>query len=204
MASQVEVANRALQKCGVTKRLGTFEDDNQKGRAIRSCYNTLRDAELSANAWTFAVVRAQIAADSATPAFDYLFQFQLPADFLRKIPTRPLVAELPDNNAREGDKILSNNPGPLNIRYISKEVDEELWHALFVEGLAARIAFEICEELTQSTSKKDALASEYIEFINQAKQQNAIEKGIVRTNVDDWEAVRYGNNRNVAWYDGSN
>jgi hypothetical protein len=164
----------------------------------------LRDAELSNNSWTFAIVRTQISASTGTPDFDYLYKFQLPSDFVRKAPTRPLVTEFGDGNVREGNFILSNDPGPLNIRYISNTVDEELWHSLFAEGLASRIAFEIVEELTQSSAKKDGLASEYVKFISQARQQNAIEKGPVLPNVDDWEAVRYGGNRNVPWYDGSN
>jgi hypothetical protein len=204
MASKVQVANRALQKVGVTQRLGTIDDAGLEGRAIRTCYDSLRDAELSNNAWTFAIVRTSIAADTASPDYDYLYQYQLPSDFVRKAPTRPLLTEFGDGNVREGNFILSNDPGPLNIRYVSNNVDEEFWHPLFVEGLAARIAFEIAEELTQSSSKQDSLATAYVKFISQAKRQNAIEKGIVRPNVDDWEAVRSGGYRNVPWYDGTN
>jgi hypothetical protein len=203
VSSKVQIANRALQKCGVTQRLGTFEDNSQEGRAIRTCYDILKAAELQANVWTFAVRRVQLSADTETPAFDYTYQFQLPADFLRLAPLRPKIAEAANDYQIEGRKLLTNSPGPIPLRIVSKTADEEWFHAMFVEGLAARVAFEICEELTQSSSKKDGLASEYVKFISMAKTQNAIEKGPVQPSVDSWETVRQGGSRNTIWYDGS-
>ena len=203
MSSKLQIANRALQKVGVTKRLGTFDDAGQEGRAIRTCYDILKAAELQANIWTFAVRRVQLSADTETPAFDYLYQFQLPADFVKLAPLRPMASEIQDDYQIEGRKILSNSPGPINLRIVSKTVDEEWFHPIFVEGFASRIAFETCEELTQSSAKKDGLASEYVKFIGQARRQNAIENGPVMPSVDPWETIRRGGNRNTQWYDGS-
>lgn len=197
--SKLTVANRALQKVGLAKRLGTFEDNSQAGRAIRDCYDTLKKAELQGNVWTFAVRRLQISAETETPAFDHLYQFQLPSDFLKMAPRLPMTAKLPDDYVVEGRKVLSSDAGPLNLRIVSSDAKESEFHALFVEGLAARIGFEVCEELTQSSAKKDTLATEYIKFISDAKLQNAIEKGPVRPNVDNWESVRQGGGRNVPW-----
>ncbi len=203
MSSKLVIANRALQKCGVPKRLGTFEDDSQKGRAIRTCYDTLKNAELQNNAWTFSIRRVQLAALSSTPAFEYTFEYQLPADFLALAPLRPTKSDFSDDYEIEGRKLLSNSPGPVNLRIISRDTTEEWFHPLFVEGLASRIAYEIVEELTQSTSQKDSLATDYVKFISQARLRNAIEKGHVRSHIDSYEAVRFSGNRQTAWYDGS-
>ena len=49
---------------------------------------------------------------------------------------------------------------------------------MFCEGLAARIALEVCEPLTQSTAKLGAIAKVYQEWIDQARTVNAIEQGV--------------------------
>ena len=202
MSSKVQIANRALQKVGVAKRLGTFEDSTQAARAIRNCYDILKEAELQANSWTFAIRRVQLSADTETPLFDFLFQYQLPPDFLKKAPLRPNASEAADDHVIEGRKILSNDPGPINLRIVSGTVDEEIMHPLFAEGLSSRIAFEIVEELTQSSSKQDQIASAYTKFISDAKLQNAIEKGSVQPNGDQWETIRHGVGRNTFWFRG--
>lgn len=203
MSSNLQIANRALQKAGVAKRLATFEDDNQKGRAIRTCYETLKRAELQMNAWTFSIRRVQIAAETDTPAFDYLYQYQLPADFLKMAPLRPKTSMFLDDHEIEGRKLLTNNPGPLNLRIVSSDADEEQFHALFVEGFASRIAYEVTEELTQSAAKKDSLATDYTKFMSDARLVNAIEKGFTKPRIDDYEAVRHGGTRFAPWFRGA-
>lgn len=202
MSSNLQIANRALQKAGVAKRLATFEDPGQKGRAIRTCYETLKRAELQMNAWTFSIRRVQLAAETATPAFDLLYQYQLPADFLKLAPLRPKTNTFLSDHEIEGRKLLTNDPGPLDLRIVSSDVDEEEWHALFVEGFASRIAYEVTEELTQSSAKKDGLATDYIKFMGEARRVNAIEKGFTKPRIDEYESVRHGGTRFAPWYDG--
>jgi hypothetical protein len=190
MASRVQVANRALQKCGISKRLNEYDEDTQQGRAIRACYEMLVETELQRNLWTFATARVQLGADTETPVFDYTFQFQLPADFLRLAPRFPKESTLRDDWQIEGRKILSNDGGPLDVRYVRSGIDEEQWHPLFREGIAARVAHEIIMELKASQAKKDQLATEYVKFMADARRANAIEHGPIQSAIDQWETTR--------------
>src|ERR1700741_759097 len=59
MVSRVDIANRALQKCGVppTNRIASFTEDSKEAAEISQCYDTLRRAELRRNFWSFAIKR---------------------------------------------------------------------------------------------------------------------------------------------------
>lgn len=190
MVSAVDIANRALQKVGVSIQISTFDDPSQEARAIKLCYESLRDAELQKNVWVFAVTRAQLAADTSTPAFDRLFQYQLPENYLRGAPTTPLQSFLQEDWLREGRKILTNDVAPLDLRYVRSDTTPEQYDPQFVEALAARIAIELVEELTQSNTKKNALEASYLFHIQSARAANCIEKRPTRSQRDTWETVR--------------
>lgn len=118
------------------------------------------------------------------------YAYVLPDDFVRLAPTDPRVSQLPSDWLIEKRMILTNDPGPLLLRYVRNETDASIFDTLFVHGLAARIALEIVEELTQSSGKKRDLAAQYSLAISDAKLQNAIEAGPTETDEDDWVTVR--------------
>ena len=63
MASEVDIANRALQKLGA-ESIVSLTQDSENARACNLCYEPIRDAELRAHPWNFAIKRASLAADS--------------------------------------------------------------------------------------------------------------------------------------------
>ena len=81
MASVIQVANRALTKLGAA-RIISLGDNNKQARAVASCFDDLRDAELRAHRWSFALVRTALPALTTTPAYEFQYEYQLPADFL--------------------------------------------------------------------------------------------------------------------------
>ena len=61
---------------------------------------------------------------------------------------------------------------------------------LFREALAARMAYEMCEELTQSNTKKAELKEEYMDAIKAARKASAIQN-VPQVGVEDsWITVR--------------
>lgn len=52
--SPVDIANRALQRCGAA-RITTFDDDSKNAAAVKFVYDKVRKAELRRNVWRFAV-----------------------------------------------------------------------------------------------------------------------------------------------------
>jgi hypothetical protein len=79
---------------------------------------------------------------------------------------------------------------PLSIRYVADITDEGVFDALFVTALAARIAFEVCEQITQSNQKKQIAASDYKEAIRDAAAVGAIEKPPAPIADDSWMVAR--------------
>lgn len=194
MASVIQVANRALTKLG-SARITSLDDDVKAARAIKSCFEDLRDDELRSHRWSFALKRTTLAALFDTPAFGFQYQYAMPADFLRiDMVNDEYPAALMDNYVGseavdwvlEGGRILTDIVAPLPLRYIAQVTDPNLWDANFREALASRIAMEICEDLTQSDTKKQSASQDYKRAIMQAIRTNSIERLPVQPPDNQW------------------
>lgn len=126
--------------------------------------------------------------------------FRLPAGFLRMAPQDPKAGSVsylgaPSGRAYsdwllEGDFIVSRDVEPIMLRFIADIQDVSAMDDLFCEGLAARMAFATCEEITQSITKQSACAAAYKEFMGQARRANAIEIGAIEPAEDDYIVAR--------------
>lgn len=187
MASKVDIANRALQKLGA-ERIVSLSQDTENARACNLLFDSVRDSELRAHPWNFAIKRAQLAADATAPAFGYQAAYTLPTDCLRVLPT--------DENLNthdwqiEGRKILTNDSAPLNVRYICRVDDPNQYDAMFIEALACAMAQELCEQLTQSNTKAQMIRQDYTTAIRMAKKLNAFENISAEMPTDTWITVR--------------
>ena len=198
MSSVIQIANRALTKLG-SARITSIDDDVKAARSVKSCFEDLRDDELRAYRWQFAMKRTSLAALSTAPAFGYLYQYQVPSDFLRidmcddrypsTIMDNYIGAEYLDW-ILEGNKILTNIDAPLKLRYIARIEDPNQWDVNFREALACRIAAELAEDLTQSNQKRQLAWEEYKIAINKAIKSNSIEKLPVMPPDDQWVVGR--------------
>lgn len=184
MASNVEIANRALTKIGAS-RIISLNDDNKQGREVNSMFAIVRDAELRAHNWRFSIKRTAVAALSTPPAFGYSYQYQAPTDCLKLLEVGDYYpgADLTDYvgsdtspYAYENGVILTDYAAPLKLRYIARIEDPSLYDSLFVEAFACKLAMELCEPLTESSSKRELALREYQLAISAALRANAIEK----------------------------
>jgi hypothetical protein len=173
MASTItatQIANLALSKLGpgsgYITDLGT--DTTVAGQALHRTYEMIRDEVQEAHPWNFCVKRAALASDVATPLWGFSHQYTLPADCLRflSIEQRKVDYQL------EGERILVNDEGPLNVRYIAREPNTSKFSATFVAALAARWAFEICN-VVEARVTPDQLWAIYQRLMSQAKRADA-------------------------------
>lgn len=189
MASEVEICNRALQKLGA-KRITALSDDSPNARSCNAAYTVLRDAELRKHTWAFSITRAELAADSPAPTWGRANAFTLPTDFLK------LADPYPEDNTNARDwlieqgKIITDESDPLYIRYVARITDPNAMDTLFREALSCAMAFELCEEITQSNTKKEAMRASYTAIIREAKRANALDNVPVAAVEDDWLSVR--------------
>ena len=188
MASKVDIANRALSMLGEA-RIISLTDNNKPARAMNARFDLLRDAELTAYPWRFAVKRAQLAASTEVPSWGYSVIYERPTDDLKLIrvgganisaeavgvmySATGYSSEAAPYEVIEG-KIHTDLSAPLDYEYISRVTDTGQFDPLFVEALASRLAADAAEELTQSKAKKEAALYTYDRAISTAKRNNAL------------------------------
>jgi hypothetical protein len=127
--------------------------------------------------------------------------FRLPAGYLKECSQDPKaggssIMGAPTNLAYkdwliEGQYVVSRETGPIMFRFVADITDVTQMKSMFCEGLACRIALEVCEPLTQSSTKIGIIDKEYQRLMGEARLVNAIESGSEEAPLDDWIACRY-------------
>ncbi len=175
MASNVEICNRALQKLGA-KRIVSLTEDSTNARACNVAFGPVKLAELRKHTWSCATKRASLAADTDEPLFTRDYAYTLPSDWVRLIDNDPEDNFATKDWQIEGKKIITNDSAPLEIRYIYEIDDPNEMDPLLREAISSKLALELCEELTQSNTKKADLREDYKEIMSEAKRANAVER----------------------------
>jgi len=186
MASVVDICNRALDKLGYGS-ITSLDDGTKAANLCNRAWPLTRDQVLRDHPWNFAIKRTITSPVVLPPDWGFAYQHPLPADLLRLLDVKDLSTR---DYQVEGKFILANDAA-LYIRYIQRVVDPNQYDALFLEAATTRLAFEMCEALTQSNQKKEALWSEYDDALTRAKRVDAQENPPVIFEEDDWIAVRY-------------
>lgn len=177
MPSDVGIANLALTKLGATRIL-SLGDASAQARVMNAIYTSVRDAELRRYRWKFAITRLQLPALVAAPDWGYQYQYPLPDDFLHLVQVNEWYFRGGKWRAPwsvEKNRILTDIQAPLKIRYVARITDAQQFDPLFVQMFACKLAWEACEQITQSSSKKQEVQQEYNFAMKEAYRQDAIE-----------------------------
>jgi len=198
MASQVDIANMALVKLG-QETIVSLSDNNARARTINAIYDIVRQGLLRQFRWGFTKKRAQLASLSSTPAWGYTSEFQLPVDCLQLIsiqnqeidPNVDSYNSYPQSQySVEDRKILINETGPIYILYVKDATDSGNFDSAFVKAFADKLAFEACELITQSNTKKESLRADFQMSISLAVRSNAIERPAQMQADTAWTLMR--------------
>jgi hypothetical protein len=126
--------------------------------------------------------------------------YRLPAGFLRLCAQNPKTGLNnlggPSGNPYndwliEAGYLISADVGAIPLRFVADFTDVGRMRAMFCEALAARLALEVVETLTQSSAKLGIISKIYDRWITRASVANAIEDGFVDQSEDDLITVRY-------------
>jgi len=205
MASEVDIANRALSMLGEI-RITALTDNSKPARAMNARFDIIRDAELMNYPWRFAIKRTQLAAETAVPEWGYSTIYEVPTDNIRAVKvggfeindeaigvmytsTGYNVSEDAPYEIIEG-KIHTNLSAPLDYEYIARITDTGQFDPLFVETLAAALAVDACEELTQSESKQRRAEYAYQKAVSRAKRNNSLMRPPRQRASSRWMASR--------------
>lgn len=126
--------------------------------------------------------------------------FKLPSGFLRAAPQDPNAGHMgflggPSGSYEndwtfENGYLVTRQAGVIPLRFIADFTQVSEMDDMFCEGLSCRIAYDLCEIITQSTEKQKALAAQYSRFMTEARLVNAIETGTEEPAEDDFIAAR--------------
>lgn len=188
-ASPVLIANRALQKLGA-RRIGSLAEDSVNARACNACYETLRDAEIQAHPWNFAIKRIIITSGNPSPPFGKPYAIPLPPDFLRLLFHDPAWNWNSTDWQIEGDQLVTYDKVPFDLRYIARITDCNLMVVTFREALSCRMAVEMVEELTQSNEKKKEIEADYLQIMREARRTNALQNQAAEPPIDRYITQR--------------
>lgn len=156
MASDIDVINSALSKLGEQPILAVT-DPSPPGRLANRTYNDIRDALLREYVWNFATKRASLAADAVAPEWGYARAFSFPSDFLRLIS---INNDFDQDWRSEGGRIVTDMTAPLQIKYVAL-VSVDSMDSTFREALAARLAMDWAESLTQTSTVVASMSAMY-------------------------------------------
>ena len=114
--------------------------------------------------WLDAMQRVQLNADgAAAPAYGFGYQYALPASTIRvwRVDGSPHYWE------RQGQVIVSNDPGPLNVRLIT-EIDAAQASPLLISAAAARLAVRLARTMTGSDAVRARLQAGFEQAMMEA------------------------------------
>lgn len=127
--------------------------------------------------------------------------YMLPQGFMRKASQNPnpgLSSTLgyPSNPASsdwvfENTFFMTSDTGLVIFRFAADITNASEFDPLFVEGLGCKIALEVCEPLTQSTTKHEQIKADYKTVMRDARAVNGIETGSDAPPLDDYISTRY-------------
>lgn len=189
--SAVFICNLALQRLGAARITSVFPpDDSTNARAANANYDFVRDRELRAHTWNFAKKRAILTPSAVVPLFGYEKAFPVPVDFLRLLPParHDLDWRIESNDGRMA--ILTNDGDTLEIEYVASITDPTRFDLLFVDALSLKLAWQLCEQLTQSNAKQEGIMQAYRISISEARRTNAIESVSADPPDDPWYVAR--------------
>ena len=182
-ASNVAIANLALTKLG-DLRILNLTDNTKPAREVNAVFDMARDYLQRRFSWRYCIKRANLAADTSTPLWDWSYQYPIPSDCLRILqvgqyyPT-PNLSDLISSGGQEyvleGKYILSNQAGPLKLRYLSRVTDPVQFDTAFDMAFSAYLAYLVAEPLTASAEQKQMAYNDYRNAIKDAVIANAIE-----------------------------
>lgn len=135
-------------------------------------YEQVYEEMLENNYWSFSTQRAELANLTESPAFEWAYQFEKPADCL-KIKTVWSNLNTPVPYVLEGNRILCDYT-PIRVKY-TKRVAEGECSSQFIRALVAEIIARVTFATTGSGTQKEANKQAAIAALIEARSSDAMQ-----------------------------
>jgi hypothetical protein len=163
MTSEVDICNRALDEIG-SDPIMSLTDDTREANLCNRLYPLARDELLRKSNWNFAIKRVSLPQDATAPASQYAYQFVLPADYIKLkgfYRQGDLLYGHEDYSPffqKEGNRILTNDTA-VDLIYVARVADVNLFDNLFIEALALRMASSLAYSISNNRQLMETLKS---------------------------------------------
>tara|TARA_R100000935_G_scaffold58811_1_gene98164 strand:- start:3520 stop:4086 length:567 start_codon:yes stop_codon:yes gene_type:complete len=171
MTSQVDICNGALNQIGAST-IVSLSDDSKNARMLNQRYEMVRDRVFREHPWNCLLKRATLPADTATPEYEYSYQYTLPADCIRVLKTFQMQDDV--DFKVEGRKILTDAE-TVKILYVARITDTTQYDTSLNETLTAALAADIAYGITGSTTIIQIMEQRYKEKLKDARFADATE-----------------------------
>ncbi len=185
MSSIVGICNSALIKLGASTIL-SLTDGSKNANLCNEQYEKVRDEMLRLHPWNFAIARTRLALLSSAPAFEFAKAYQLPADWLRTVSVHDNDAGAGAVEYRIEGRTVVTNADALYLRYVAVIADPNDMPPSFREALAWRLAADLAQAITQSTTVMEAMDRGFRGAMSAARSIDAIEDFPERLPASDW------------------
>lgn len=158
MATQLQIYSESLRLIGASDIANTSVDEESR-YVLDSAYSRAILYCLSLGWWKFAFFESAITLGGTGVIGGYTFSFTKPTNWLRthSVGYAANGRFLQVDSLESGSSIFVNYAQANFIRYTkqsSTETDPANWPEVFARVVAAYLAFDVCERLTQSSVKK--------------------------------------------------
>ena len=185
MATEVSICSNALRRLG-DDPITALTDDTERARLCNAFYVPSRDLVLRLHPWNFAVTRATLAQLSDTPAYEYSYQYALPADpyCLRvlEMQYKDYVFKI-EHYASQG-RVLLTNESTAKILYIARVTDTAQFDSMFVDVLTAKLAVDLAYPVTNSVKLQEQMQRLFQQKLSEARSVDG-QEGFIDDLVSD-------------------
>lgn len=165
-SSAISLCSNALQQLGDDAIASFALSEGKRARLCGNLWPQVRDYMLRKHAWPCARKRVILAAETATPEFDWSYQFVLPGDWLRTLQVGKR-GERPDFEA-EGRRIYADT-NALPLVYVWRNEDPSSWDSLLCDVVSAELVARLAYPITQSASLAQLKRQEADQMLREAK-----------------------------------
>lgn len=196
MATRLKLYNGALRILG-ERKLASLTENREPRRVLDDMWDDdFTNTCLEQGMWNFATRSIELTySPSVTPSFGYIRAFDKPSDWVRttiisidEYFSAPMLQYVDEAGywRCEYDTIY--------VKYVSNDSsygnDLSLWPSSFVRYFEAALAFEACDRITKSDSKRDEIRADVRRLLADARSKDAMNQPIVFPPAGSWATSR--------------
>lgn len=182
--TSVDICNDALNRVG-DRLISSLNDGTPTSDLLKNRYDISRRKVLRSHPWKRIRKRAVLAPLTATPAFEWQYQFELPADCLRLWLVVGKDGAPHDEWELEGTTILANE-SIIYIKYLKDQESVDLLDDSLNEVISLQLAKELAFSRSGNEGLYDRIDREFQVKFREAKSIDAKEDYQKSINATEW------------------